>query len=188
MNTVMILAKDIITDIIEGDCELMAWLREKALEHELVVLKSCVVEGLERADPATPPGLRALAALIAMSRFQTAPTDERPTVDKTAGRTIRLTADVLLSCLLGRVGSSIIQRMTDDFPVIINDALLVAAGLSVRDEDELHPANLAAALRITTMHLVDVPDADRTCWPENFSDEAISRLRTKALVQPDGRQ
>ena len=188
MKTTMILAKDILTGVIEGDGELMAWLRDKAREHELVVLKSCVVEGLERADPATPHGLRALAALIAKSRFQTAPTDERPTIDRTTGRTIRLTADVLLSCLLGRIDSSIIRRMTDDFPVIINDALLVAALLSVLDEDVLHPGNLAAVLRITALHLVDVADADRACWPENFSGEAISRMRAKALVQPRERQ
>lgn len=184
MNTVMILAKDIITDIIEGDCELMAWLRGKALEHELVVLKSCVVEGLERADPATPSGLRALAALISMSRFQTTPMDERPTIDVSHGRTVRLTADVLLSCLLGRSDSSMVHTIAKDFPVIINDALLVAALLSVDDEDQLHPENLAAVLRATIIHLVDVSDADRARWPEEFGPGAISRLRSKALVNP----
>lgn len=151
------------------------------------MLKSCVVEGLERANPATPPGLRALAALISMSRFQTTPMDERPTIDTSHGRTARLTADVLLSCLLNRIDSSVIRRMADDLPVIINDALLVAALLSVDDEDQLHPENLAAVLRITTIHLVDTADADRARWPEQFSAEAVSRLRAKALVQPEAR-
>ena len=44
--------------------------------------------------------------------------------------------------------------MREDFPVLINDALLVAAILSVSDEDDLHPTNLAAVISITTMYLV----------------------------------
>ena len=94
---------------------------------------------------------------------------------------------MLLSCLLGRIKSSVIGRMGEDFPVIINDALLVAALLSVSDEDDLHPANLAAVLRITTMHLVDTERTDQTRWPEQFSAEAIARLRTKALAEPRDR-
>ena len=94
---------------------------------------------------------------------------------------------MLLSCLLGRIESPIISRMREDFPVIINDALLVAALLSVYDEDALHPANLAAVLRITTMNIVDPTETDRTDWPEQFSVEAIARLRAKALVEPQER-
>jgi len=77
--------------------------------------------------------------------------------------------------------------MTEDFPVIINDALLVAALLSVSDEDDLHPANLVAVLRITTMQLIDSTGTDRACWPEQFSAEAIAKLRSKALVEPQDR-
>jgi len=95
MKTTMILAKDIITSVIEGDADMIAWLRNQAQEHELVVLLSCVTEGLELVAPATPQGLRALAALISMSRFQVTPTGEVPTV-KEHGKTIHLTADVLL--------------------------------------------------------------------------------------------
>lgn len=184
MKTTMILAKDIVANVIEGDRDLMSWLRDQAQEHELVVLLSCVIEGLERAHPATPQGMRALAALVAMSRFQMTPTGKRPAVSDTHGRTIHLTGDVLLSCLLGRIDSSIIRRMTEDFPVIINDALLVAALLSVLDGDELHADSLAAALRVTTMHLVDPAETDRASWPVQFSAEASSRLRAKTLAQP----
>jgi hypothetical protein len=186
MKTTMILAKDIITSVIEGDADMITWLRNQSQEYELVVLLICITEGLELAAPATPRGLKALAALIAMSRFQiTQRSDIQDVVEH--GTDIRLTADVLLACLLGRVESSIIGRMAEDFPAIINDALLVAALLSVSDEDDLHPDNLAAVLKITTMHLVDVPDTDRACWPEQFGPEAITRLRDKALAEPRDR-
>jgi hypothetical protein len=182
MKTTMILAKDILTSVIEGDADMMACLRNQTREYELVVLLSCVTEGLELANPATPLGLRSLAALIAMSRFQI---PQRGGIVDGAehGTDIRLTTDVLLSCLLGKIESSTIGHMKKDLPVIINDALLVAALLSVSDKDELHPANLAAVLKITTMHLVDVPDTDRVCWPEQFGTEAITRLRDKALME-----
>ena len=186
MKTPMILAKDIIKSVIEGDAGMMSLLRNHTQAHELVVLLSCVTEGLEFAASATPQGLRDLAALIAMSRFQVTPTGEIPNVAE-HDTTIRLTADVLLSCLLGRIESSVIGHMKDDFPVIINDALLVAALLSVSDEDDLHPANLAAVLRITKMNLVDPERTDRTRWPEQFSAEAIARLRAKALAEPRDR-
>ena len=186
MKTTMILAKDIITSVIEGDTDMMTWLRNQSQEYDLVVLLSCVTEGLELANPATPQGMKALAALIAMSRFQiTQRGDIRDGTEH--GTDIRLTADVLLSCLLGRIESSIIGRMKRDFPVIIDDALLVAALLSVSDEDDLHPTNLAAVLRITTMHLVDTAETDRAGWPEQFSVEAITRLRDKALIEPRDR-
>ena len=185
MKTTMILAKDIITSVIEGDADMMAWLRNQMQEYELVVLLSCVTEGLELADPATAIGARALAALISMSRFQDMPKGDPSAVDEN-GKTIRLTADVLLSCLLGRIDHDIIRRMVEELPVIINDALLVAALLSVSDGDELHPGNLAAVLRATTMHLVDAEETDRAGWPEQFSAEAIAKLRDKALVEPGG--
>jgi len=186
MKTVMILAKDIIASVIEGDAGMIVWLRNQAQEHELVVLLICVIEGLERADPATPRGLRALAALIAMSRFQTTPTGDRRAIGEN-DKTIRLTADVLLSCLLGRVDSAIIGRLAEDFPVLINDALLVAALLSVADGDALCPDNLAGLLRTTTMTPVDAAETDRANWPKQFSAEAITSLRAKALVKPKER-
>jgi len=77
-----------------------------------------------------------------------------------------------------------VHTIARDFPVMINDALLVAALLSVDDDDQLHPENLAAVLRVT-IHTSrgcfgrgPSPLAGRV-WPS-----AISRLRSKALVNP----
>ena len=180
MNTVMILAKDIMASVIEDDVDIMTWLRDQAQDNELVVLLSCVIEGLERARYPTSKGLRALGELISISRFQ--PMQEQTGTTSEEGTTIRLTADVLLSCLLGRIDSSIIAQVTQKFPVVINDALLVGALLSVADEDDIHPNNLAAVLKLTTMHLIDPAETDRVSWPEELTAETISWLRAKALV------
>ena len=180
MKTVMILAKDVVTSIIEGDADMMTWLRDQAQKHEVVVLLSCIIEGLELADLATGKGLRSLAELISISRFETM--GDQDGTDYEQGTTIQLTGDVLLSCLLGRIDSSVIARMGDDYPVIINDGLLVAALLSVSDEDDLHTNNLAAVLKITIMQLVDPATTDRARWPGQLSAETIGRLRAKALA------
>ena len=178
MKTAMILAKDVVTSIIEGDVDMMAWLRDQAEEYELVVILSCIIEGLELADPATAKGLRSLAELISISRFETMPEQRKAAHE--GGTTIRLTADVLLSCLLGKIDSSVVAQMTDKYPVVINDGLLVAALLSVSDEDALHTGNLAAVLKNTRMQLVDPATTDRPRWPEQISPKTISRIRAKS--------
>ena len=99
------------------------------------------------------------------------------------GPIIQLTPDVILSCLLGKIDSSVIKKMTDVHPVVINDAILVAALLSVSDEDDLNAGNLAAVLGVTSMKFVDPIGHDRTAWPEDFSAEAIARVREKAQVR-----
>ena len=181
MNTTMILAQDIIASVIEGDSDLMKWLRDQAQDKELVVILSCVIEGLERAHHATGQGLRHLAELISISRLQGTATQDK--TDSHQHANIRLTPDVLLACLLGRIDSSIIAQMAEKLPVVINDALLVGALLSVADGDDIHPSNLAAVLQLTTIRLIDPESTDRASWPKQISTETVDKLRAKALVR-----
>ena len=178
-----IVSKSIVRNIAQGAVGLPPWLITDRGAQALIVLPvSCIIEGLEMAETATCDGLRALARLICISQLVL----HRGRIDAAArNRSLPkawLTADVLLSCLIGIIKADTLADLAKQAGLTTNDALLVAALLCTEKEDNLSPCNLAQALQVVTLELVDPSTTNRSEWPDQLSEEGIERIRTKAIM------
>ena len=186
MSITMILTQDIVASIIDGNSDMMAWLRDQAQDNKIILLLSCVIEGLERACHPTNEGVRDLAELISICCLRVMPEQTGDLSEHAIP--ILLTPDVLLACLLGIIDSSIIAQMAEELTVLITDAILVGALLSIEDKDDIHPNNLAATLKFTSMRLIKPETTDRARWRQRLSAGTVAKIRTKALCQPTRRR
>jgi hypothetical protein len=178
MQSTMILAKGIIVSVIEGEKGMMDTLRRHSRECELVLLLSCLIEGLERAESPTARGLRDLAELISIAHLKVI--GDRSVCEPNAQTQGMLTPDALLSGVLGRIEGSAITGMFRQIPIVTSDASLVAALLCVEDEDDLTTANLAEILSVTTVTLADSSETDRATWHKQLSPATIRKIRSKS--------
>ena len=63
----VMIAADIVRQVVEGDTRALTILQERFAGHRVVLLDVCLCEGLESAEAPTAEGLSALAALIRMA-------------------------------------------------------------------------------------------------------------------------
>jgi len=175
----IIVAKDLVRDIILGDGKLLAWIQDKVLEgSDIVIPFSCIIEGLSLAeDDATCGGLHALAHLICISELRVMSKPKRVESHPNA----LLTADLLLSCILEIVDSKTIESLSREANLVTNDAFLVVALLCARPEDRLHGENLANVLNEVRLDLIDPKKTDKQEWPRELSEHNIEKTRRKAF-------
>jgi hypothetical protein len=128
------------------------------------------------ANAATCSGLHGLAPLLCMCELVP---ETHKKVDERLP-TVHLTQDALLSCLQGTVPSNTFTNLAGQVNVTTTDAALVATLLSVDETDHLDSDNLARALEVVHMNLVDPATTSRSEWPNELSPESISRTREKA--------
>lgn len=174
----IIIGTGIVIDVIKNDKAVLTFLRKQAEDNKLILPYSCVLEGLELAQKPTVQGIHALAELISMVELGVS----KPKAYKDSnGPLIKLTPDVLLSCLLGIIKSKQITDIAKQASIVINDAFLVTSLLCVLDDDPINTQNLTKVLRKVDMELIDPATTDRKSWPEQLSEEAILRIRSKSL-------
>jgi len=180
----VLLSKDIVRDITEGNLSIVRDLCSRALQNRIVLFRSCICEGLELAETPTAEGLNALGRLIAVSAVLNSVGDlGRIPEGRIRGR---VTADALLSYLIGSVGAhggaSLFRKMKDlGVLVATRDADLVVALLAIRKGDTLNTRALAESLREIYIERVDESMEKRKSWsvPNGFADE----LRKRALQE-----
>lgn len=179
LPSTMVIATDIVIDVIKNDKEVIRFLKKQASDNKIVLPYSCVLEALELAQKPTFKGLHALAELISISELSVV---LGPEVDEgDDAPLIKLTPDVLLSCILGIIKSKQIAAISEKAPIVINDAFLVTALLCVSENDPINTQNLTRALRKINIELIDPDTTDRKAWPKTLSEQMISQIRSKTL-------
>ena len=168
----IIIAKDIVKSVIENDEKCIEFIFTHVEESEVVIPFSCILWGLEMADYTSAKGIHALAKLMSISEITVMCNDFTDSEDLPQ---IKLTPDVLLSCLLGIVKSDTIAKIATQGTVTTCDAILVSALLCVIEDDELCTKNLAEALSLVRFEIY--PEK----WPAELSEETISTIRSKSL-------
>lgn len=179
----ILVAKDIIRDIVEGEVTIADNLAKRATRNEIVLIKSCICEGLRLAEPVTVRGLHALAHLIAVSKIVNYSEPENREVE--GQRYGFVTADALLSYLIGPLGTKEDSHamfhqlwLTGIVPRTL-DAHVAAAMLAAREGDTLHTASFAKTLMLTYVARAAVSMEDREDW--DITKQFADKLREKAL-------
>jgi len=183
---VIIVAKDIVRSIIEGQVDIVDKLVSAADKDEIVLLKSCICEGLNLAQPVTASGLHALGRLISVSRLVNYSDAEDRKLE--GQRHSFITVDALLSCLIGALGARENLDIFDQLWLhgimpLSRDAELVVALLAARDGDAFHVSTFARSLELIYFSRVDSSMEERQRWI--ISDEYADKLRSEATQSAD---
>ena len=177
------LAKGIIQNIVEGETAIVDRLAQKATNNDIILLKSCLLGGLELAFlSVTVNGLHALGHLIAVSKI----ISRNDSVNNKCqnNRFAHVTADALLSMLICTLGSQDslggLEKVKESGIVLsTRDADLVAALLAVKDKDRFYVSNFVKLLKLIFIEPTDFSIEERQNW--SVSEEFTEKLREKAL-------
>ena len=181
-KTPFIVAKCLIREIVQGDVALGEWLAHRINHNEILLLKGCICAGLNIATDVTTRGLHALGHLISISRIVNYGGDDGR-VPKEQEQAF-VTADALLTVLIGSFDTShfeyaIRQLWSLGAPVVTHDAELIAALLSVREEDNYRIDEFVKILELTYIGYIDKSLEDRKDW--DISADFGDSLRRKAV-------
>ena len=182
-EAIILIAKDIIQNIVDGGTEIVDELPEKVNDHKIELLKICISAGLERSEAPKVHGLHALARLICLSEIVNFG-EELSNDQQDNGPSVFLTADVLLMFLIGPDA----EKRFDGFfsfykgrvkSIQTRDAELVSALFSVKEGDNLNAKTFAKLVNAVTIQMINVGKENRRNW--SISDELIEKIRAKAL-------
>jgi hypothetical protein len=181
-DAVVIVAKDMVRSILEGETTIVNNLVRMAAENDIVLLKSCICEGLKESTGLKVEGLHAIGRLLSVSQIVSFSPEED--VQLQGMNHARITADALLSHLIGPLANTdnskdLFGRLwLNGIVPMTRDVDLFAALACVRKGDDLHLGKFAS-----TLTLLFVENADLLSPEEWFvSKEFIDELRVKAMA------
>lgn len=183
-RSVMIIAADVIRDIVEGREEIVYDIASRLDTTDVVLVKSAVCGGLKDAEDPTVEGFDGLARLILIAaeivNFTDMPNayyEERPYAE--------ITMDAVLSSLIGKIGeknelTKIIELWGSGIVPRVLDIHVAGALWSVREGDTVHINTFARLIDVVFIHRVPAPIEERLGWymPEKDADELRAKLHT----------
>jgi len=152
-NAVVIVARDMVRSIFEGETNIVDGIIQMAAKNDIVILKSCICEGLKESSPIKVEGLHAIGRLLSVSQIVSFSPEED---DRLQGKKRAfVTADALLSYLIGPLARTgkfktlLGQLWLNGVVPMTRDVDLFAAFACVREGDEIYPSELARAVNFS---------------------------------------
>lgn len=188
----LLIARDIVTKIAEGDVSIVDNLINRSVEYdEIVLLTSALAEGIENAKHATAEGMHALADLVCHSRIENSLMP--PCSKKDDGESLAigyLKHDFLLKYMIAPNADDYLETLLDEnFPIngfrfTTHDFRVAIALLCLRDTDLINSGAFGRLLNIIYVDLSE--EADRDCDEWVLSEEFIENVRTKVFEYREG--